>query len=637
METSSPYSQSLDASQQRTSESKKRLPYKDVNIPQQEIRLIRILPARADSESIECQLETASLSTSGLQYAALSYTWGDPDKLSTISINDIKFKFRSNNALLSNGQNSILPLWADAICIDQSDNDERSQQVLLMGSIYSSATKVISWLGTGVKNVEMAFSTIRRILEAAFKDRAEEINEISLLNFMKSEVPRTADFDQLRPEASENNASPWFSISDLFEQSYWHRAWILQELVLAKSADPRLNTFDFVVLLRHDHHEYSKKGASGKFCPSAIVDLSMLYEASDPKDLIYGFLALVQLNATMNYKKELKEVYRDWYNEVMCRDIPHHLNPILYAGRGLHECWKHDLPSWLPDLSRNSEKAFVPRLNSAKHLELEYLKSSPFPDAEVSGYVLHISGLKCCGKIIEVFPIPPDESRDLDDIVHSMSLSVLTRSNKSNHPCDISALQALYYTIYQGHDPETHKDLPIPPDPGFGNTFKAFQFWGVFSKLFLMEEIEDKDYVAACGPEWKRAGYDSIQKIVSALDADFCKGIKCPSALDRASLSFDSVMASGATSMESLGQLVVLCRGKALFQTEDGYIGIGPGGLREGDQPCILDRAFLPILLRKDGENYLNVGACYIYGVSNGEATGTIKPGDPRIERFKIH
>jgi hypothetical protein len=38
-------------------------------------------------------------------------------------------------------------LWVDQVCINQDDLAERSTQVLLMGRIYSSAQKVLSWLG----------------------------------------------------------------------------------------------------------------------------------------------------------------------------------------------------------------------------------------------------------------------------------------------------------------------------------------------------------------------------------------------------------------------------------------------------------------------------------------------------------
>ena len=39
-------------------------------------------------------------------------------------------------------------MWADAVCINQNDLDERSSQVSIMSKIYKDAKKCQIWLGT---------------------------------------------------------------------------------------------------------------------------------------------------------------------------------------------------------------------------------------------------------------------------------------------------------------------------------------------------------------------------------------------------------------------------------------------------------------------------------------------------------
>ena len=39
-----------------------------------------------------------------------------------------------------------MPVWADALCINQTDIDERNYEVKRMESIYSNTTRVITWL-----------------------------------------------------------------------------------------------------------------------------------------------------------------------------------------------------------------------------------------------------------------------------------------------------------------------------------------------------------------------------------------------------------------------------------------------------------------------------------------------------------
>ncbi|KAG4442473.1 hypothetical protein IFR05_002075 [Cadophora sp. M221] len=45
-------------------------------------------------------------------------------------------------------------LWIDALCIDQSNSDEKGIQVAMMGEIYSKASQVIVWLGSDTSNLE---------------------------------------------------------------------------------------------------------------------------------------------------------------------------------------------------------------------------------------------------------------------------------------------------------------------------------------------------------------------------------------------------------------------------------------------------------------------------------------------------
>jgi hypothetical protein len=38
-------------------------------------------------------------------------------------------------------------MWIDAVCIDQGNNEEKTQQVGIMKEIYRCATQVLIWLG----------------------------------------------------------------------------------------------------------------------------------------------------------------------------------------------------------------------------------------------------------------------------------------------------------------------------------------------------------------------------------------------------------------------------------------------------------------------------------------------------------
>lgn len=84
-----------------------------------------------------------------LRYTAISYVWGDELPTETILINGQPFSIRPNlwNCLFELTR-FWSHLWLDAICINQDNNEERSQQVRLMDQIYSRSAEVSVWLGS---------------------------------------------------------------------------------------------------------------------------------------------------------------------------------------------------------------------------------------------------------------------------------------------------------------------------------------------------------------------------------------------------------------------------------------------------------------------------------------------------------
>jgi hypothetical protein len=57
---------------------KRSLKYKPLKPGSGEIRLIILQPAESSTSKVECEILHTTL-TSGIEYIALSYAWGDPD------------------------------------------------------------------------------------------------------------------------------------------------------------------------------------------------------------------------------------------------------------------------------------------------------------------------------------------------------------------------------------------------------------------------------------------------------------------------------------------------------------------------------------------------------------------------------
>lgn len=118
-----------------------------------EIRLLRLLPGEA-GEPVRCTLHVTSLDESP-KYEAISYVWGDPADTRCISVNghcrDVTVSLEAALRGLRR-RSSPRQLWADAVCINQHDIEEKNKQVPEMARIYIQASRVLVWLGEASAN-----------------------------------------------------------------------------------------------------------------------------------------------------------------------------------------------------------------------------------------------------------------------------------------------------------------------------------------------------------------------------------------------------------------------------------------------------------------------------------------------------
>jgi hypothetical protein len=124
------------------------LQYSSLDPKRREIRLLKILPDRW-SAGIRCDLDIVSLDEEPA-YTALSYVWGNPHDTVPIVVQGSSFQATKNLvAAMRRLRSSKHPLtvWIDAICIDQKNLDEKTQQITIMSSIYKSASEVAVFLG----------------------------------------------------------------------------------------------------------------------------------------------------------------------------------------------------------------------------------------------------------------------------------------------------------------------------------------------------------------------------------------------------------------------------------------------------------------------------------------------------------
>ena len=179
-----------------------REPWLSRPVGEREIRLIDIEPANDFNEDVRINLRVVSLDT-GERYQALSYAWESQDatEVITCGTHEVKVTPTLLAALKrireKNGwRNFDLVVWADGICIDQGNAAEKSQQVQMMGEIFSKARRLIIWLG-----------------EASIEEQEEFLNALDLSMPIK----------QRRQ-----------SLLDLSRKQWFQRRWVIQEVLLSK-------------------------------------------------------------------------------------------------------------------------------------------------------------------------------------------------------------------------------------------------------------------------------------------------------------------------------------------------------------------------------------------------------------------
>ena len=235
--------------------------YELTKLHESEIRVLHLHPSADETAPLSGCLGVQQLGDNALPdstYEALSYAWGDPTPVSSISIGRPVEATHAGPAQGPKGSTdptdqghggrdptaagavqSDVPalaiaynlevalrhlrpthgaprrLWIDAVCIDQVNDAEKSTQVSTMGDVFGNACRMLVWLGP------------------ASSDSAEAMHFVAeIASRWRDEGQRPAIIDWLK----KVNDSRWQTLRNLLIRPLWSRLWVVQEII--KSREP---------------------------------------------------------------------------------------------------------------------------------------------------------------------------------------------------------------------------------------------------------------------------------------------------------------------------------------------------------------------------------------------------------------
>ncbi|KAI6710313.1 hypothetical protein JHW43_007165 [Diplocarpon mali] len=290
--------------------------------------------------------------------SAVSYAWGSTERRHEIFCEGKALAVTSNLLLFLARLRSPTEchvLWIDAICINQDDVDERSEQIKLMRDIYQNTKAVLIWVGDAIEYTQSALLVISKLATALPALSAVGIKEEGFRQFKYSrDVPA-----QVAWLADLAEANSWRGVCNLLSaRTYFLRLWIVQEIILSSNAWVVCGTdrirWEIVykaaqvlwTIIQLGHGSFQQLDRPLSFLLASFWDS----QASDPRDRVYGLLGMLppgpqKDHLVVDYKKSIEQVFQDSMESIVIHEQSlDHWRQQCYDP---HSRKSNTIPSWV--------------------------------------------------------------------------------------------------------------------------------------------------------------------------------------------------------------------------------------------------------------------------------------------------
>ena len=586
------------------------------SLPDDNFRLLYLI-GLDDGGRLKCTLTDVPCD-SAPGYEAISYAWDHEQPSIPIICNDKKLLVTPSLHLALCTFYSLsqpCPVWADAICINQSNDEEKARQVPLMDKYYSEAQRVLVWLGSSGTHTDLVMDEVKAL------NKSLETIERSILISDKT----------LQSHGLPIQNDPfWQGISEIFARNWYRRLWVVQEVALAShvvvfcgsksiewhelsSLADHLGRTGLTALARGNVNVDPSKtdGFDAMMVPDFIKDFrgqgkpyslnrlchfARSRDTTEPIDKVYAVLGLideaVRKMIKVDYSPESRQTYWKIYIDlgtVMLQEDP----GLFMLQIASSKQRPPELPSWCPNFNSTSDALMLPRGfyktgmtggDSVEHNRMPYL-----------GRASDSKGIKLLG-------LPIDEIAEV--VGSSWQWDRELAQQKGPDGCAargfkwMNECRALSSRVLQMPNaiPEQlvrtlianilHHPATYAPDPKC--------LWeSVFPATVYLQAVRDVGTLAS--------RYMTQHELLCA--------------------------------QRYLQALNMACSGRRFFATKCGFLGIGPLETKAGDLVYVFKGAQVPFLFRRElvGDCFKLLGEAYVDGMMDGQAFGE-RQHDDRIE-----
>ena len=559
--------------------------YQPLRLDRQEIRLVELFPSPKPFTEIRCKMLTVSL-VDKPQFDALSYVWGDPLRVGYIRMDGLLLQIPTNlidvlRNFRGKGNKDKRVLFADAICFDRHVfaeeqlavedlhimmsprmSSEREARFQLTPRIFKAAQQVAIGLGERDDADAKAIEFVREIASKPIEKSKDG---------QETKGPPTASYDaELGP-----------SILRLFQRKWWLRSWPIQELILPLRATlyygdiaVTFETFQKFFQMENELQKYLDAGsydalatskawigakrvsmirseyAQGRIPPlPELLWATQLHEARRARDKIYALLGLLSLEQEESERLVIRYSSEiDLFTQVATYILARNTTVDILSYASCHPFQNSKPKDYCP--------SWVPNFAIAQTIPPLICGSFGPHDHED----LYNAGKQHGPPEVEV-------SKD------SKSLQV--------KGFRIDAIEALY------------------------NTFADETNTNVLDRYTSLVQVRSS---------MKRpSGQSSLEAYWRSIHLDQWEGRRLTRDI-QALVKNRLVTVEGATELAQTNELFDLqyCRGRRLFLTRLGYLGLGPANLKIGDLVTVLPGGKVPYILRQHGDNYTLIGEGFV-------------------------